>query len=80
MFLSIVDVLEIISNEGNSEQRFQAVMLLKCIQSFDFVFSLLLMKTILRFAHELSQALQKNDQDIVNAMKLIGVNKRNLQK
>ena len=59
MFLSIVDVLEIILNEGNSEQRFQAAMLLKCIQSFDFVFSLLLMKKILGFAHELSQALQK---------------------
>ncbi|KDO66460.1 hypothetical protein CISIN_1g0088141mg, partial [Citrus sinensis] len=76
MVPSIVDVLEIISNEGNSKQRFQAAKLLKCIQSFDFVFSLLLMKKILGFAHELSQALQKKkkkDQDILNAMKLIGV-------
>ena len=55
-------------------------MLLECMQSFDFLFSLLLMKKIIGFAHELSQALQKNDQDIVNAIKLIGVNKRNLQK
>ena len=80
MFPSIIYMLEIISNEGNSEQRFQATMLLKSMQSFDFVFSLLLMKNILGFAHELSQALQKKDQDIVNAMKLIEVYKRNLQK
>ncbi|KAH9695103.1 TTF-type domain-containing protein [Citrus sinensis] len=47
MFPSIVDVLEIMSNEGNFEQRFQATMLLKCMQSFDFEFSLLLIKKIL---------------------------------
>ncbi|KDO40627.1 hypothetical protein CISIN_1g038809mg [Citrus sinensis] len=57
-----------------------AVMLLKCIQSFDFVFNLLLMKKILGFAHELSQALRQKDQDIADAIKLIGVYKRNLQK
>ncbi|ESR34555.1 hypothetical protein CICLE_v10007041mg, partial [Citrus x clementina] len=71
MFPSIINMPEIISNEGNSKQRFQATMLLKSMQSFDFVFSLLLMKNILGFAHELSQALQKKNQDIVNAMKLI---------
>ena len=59
MFPSIIDVLEIISNEGNSKQRFQATMLLTCMQSFDFVFSFLLMKKILAFGHELSQALKK---------------------
>ncbi|KAH9655588.1 TTF-type domain-containing protein [Citrus sinensis] len=47
MFPSIVDVLEIMSNEGNFEQIFQATMLLKCIQSFDFEFNFLLIKKIL---------------------------------
>ena len=48
------------------------------MQSFDFMFSLILMKNVLGFAHELSQALQEKDQDIVNAMTLIGVYRQNL--
>ena len=61
MFSSMVDVLEIIEVEGNSKQRFQAKTLLKLMQSFDFVFCLLLMKNILSYANELSRALQKKD-------------------
>ena len=57
MFSSITNVLDIISNEGTSKQRFQATTLLKFMQSFDFMFSLILMKNVLGFAHELSQAL-----------------------
>ena len=47
MIPSIIDLLKIISNKENSKQRFEATMLLKCMQSFDFVFNLLLMKMYL---------------------------------
>ncbi|KDO37268.1 hypothetical protein CISIN_1g0356712mg, partial [Citrus sinensis] len=67
MFPFVVNVLEIIEVEGNYEQKFHAKMLLKLMQSFDFVFCLFLMKNILGYANELSQALQKKDQDILNA-------------
>ncbi|KAH9689344.1 TTF-type domain-containing protein [Citrus sinensis] len=80
MFPSVVDVLEIIEVEGNSEQRFQDNTLLKLMQSFDFVFCLFLMKNILGYANKLSRALQRKDQDILNAVKLVEVYKHNLQK
>ncbi|ESR36894.1 hypothetical protein CICLE_v10029993mg, partial [Citrus x clementina] len=80
IFPSVVDVLEVIEVEGNSEQRFQANTLLKLMQSFDFVFCLFLMKNILGYANELSRALQRKDQDILNAVKLVEVYKHNLQK
>ncbi|ESR50288.1 hypothetical protein CICLE_v10033576mg, partial [Citrus x clementina] len=80
MFPSVVDVLEIIEVEGNSEQRLQAKTLLKLMQSFDFIFCLFLMKNILGYANELSRALQRKDQDILNAVKLVEVYKHNLQK
>ncbi|XP_031258809.1 zinc finger MYM-type protein 1-like [Pistacia vera] len=80
MFSSIIDVLEIVAKDGsNSEQRFHAKNIFKLMQSFDFVFSLFLMKDILGFTNELSQALQRKDQDIVNAMNLVEACKQALQ-
>ncbi|GMP54230.1 hypothetical protein CsSME_00019458 [Camellia sinensis var. sinensis] len=58
----------------------QANILLDSIQSFEFVFNLHLMKTILAITSELSQALQRKDQDIVNAMNLVQISKVRLQK
>ncbi|XP_024042883.1 uncharacterized protein LOC18048465 [Citrus clementina] len=81
IFSSIIDVLEIIANDAsNSEQRFEANSTLKFMQTFDFVFTLYLMKNILGFANELSQALQRKDQDIVNSMKLVSICKLGLQR
>ncbi|KAL5573452.1 hypothetical protein UlMin_023049 [Ulmus minor] len=80
MFLSIVDVLEKIANDRlNSEQKHEASIMLRLVQTYDFVFSLHLMKTILGIMNELSQVLQKDDQDIVNAMDLVKVCKQQLQ-
>ncbi|KAH9658680.1 TTF-type domain-containing protein [Citrus sinensis] len=77
MFSSVINVLEIIANDAsNSEQRFKANSTLKFMQTFDFVFTLYLMKNILDWLFiglgptELSQALQRKYQDIVNSMKL----------
>ncbi|CAN6571081.1 unnamed protein product [Malus baccata var. baccata] len=80
MFSSILDGLEVIAYDGvSSQQRCEVNNLLDSMQSFDFVFNLHLMKDILGITNELSQALQRKDQDIVNAMKLVGVCKQMLE-
>ncbi|XP_057418559.1 uncharacterized protein LOC130712758 [Lotus japonicus] len=76
----MIDVLEIVEEDGKSlDQRAEAGALLDSVQSFEFVFILPLMKNILGITSELSQALQRKDQDIVNAMKLVSVSKQRLQ-
>ncbi|XP_028100920.1 zinc finger MYM-type protein 1-like [Camellia sinensis] len=81
MFSTVIDVLEMISDDGsNLEQLVEANVLLDSIQSFEFVFNLhLMMRTILAITNELSQALQRKDKYIVNAMNLVQVSKRRLQ-
>ncbi|KAL4029912.1 hypothetical protein IC575_008140 [Cucumis melo] len=55
MFSSICEVLEIIIDDGsNSEQKYEAKVLMNLIQSFDFVFHVHLMKTILGITNDLS--------------------------
>ncbi|XP_028088612.1 uncharacterized protein LOC114289148 [Camellia sinensis] len=77
----VINVLEmILENGSNSEQRVEANVLLDSIQSFEFVFNLHLVKTILAITSELSQALQRKDQNIVNAMNLVQISKVRLQK
>ena len=80
MFSATIDLLEIIADERpSSEQKFEANNLLGMIQSFDFVFTLHLMKAILGITNELSKALQRRDQDIVNDMTLEKICKHRLQ-
>ena len=77
MFSSVVDVLAMVSEDGiNAEQRGEENVLLDLLQSFEFVFNLHLMRSILGITNELSQALQRKDQDIVNAMTLVQVSKQ----
>ncbi|XLT58742.1 hypothetical protein HN873_051346, partial [Arachis hypogaea] len=67
IFSSMVEVLEVIEEDGNNpEQRAEACQLLNHTQSFEFVFNLHLMKSILGVTNELSQTLQRSDQDIIN--------------
>jgi hypothetical protein len=80
LFSSMIDVLEMIEGDGISlAQKGDAMLLLKYMQSFEFIFVLHLMKKVLSITHQLSQALQRSDQDIVNAMKLVKVSKQKLQ-
>ncbi|KAK7320132.1 hypothetical protein RJT34_04866 [Clitoria ternatea] len=80
LFSYMIDVLEIIEEDGISlDQKAEACALLNSLQSFEYIFTLHLMKNILGITHELSQALQRSDQDIVNAMKLVTVSKQRLQ-
>ena len=47
MFSTIVDILEIIKKEGLFDQKVEARFIMKSILSFEFVFTLHLMKNIL---------------------------------
>ncbi|XP_022856951.1 zinc finger MYM-type protein 1-like [Olea europaea var. sylvestris] len=75
------DVLAMIVEDKSCscDQRSDATNLLELIQRFDFVFNLQLMKSVLGMSNELSKALQRKDQDIVNAMQLVRLCKRLLQ-
>ncbi|KAM1336591.1 hypothetical protein ACFX2H_040527 [Malus domestica] len=70
---AVVEVVEWIKSDRNQDNLGEATGLFKDIQTFDFVFHLFLMRLILGITNELSQALQKKDQDIVNAMALVEV-------
>ncbi|KAJ9558445.1 hypothetical protein OSB04_013059 [Centaurea solstitialis] len=81
LFPSVIDVLQMIEEDGAThEQKSEARLLSYSLHSFDFIFCLHLMKMILGITNELSQALQKKEQDIVNSMELVGVCKHQLQK
>ena len=74
MFSSTVDVLETIENDSLLfKQRVKARSILRLILSFEFSFTLHLMKNIFGITNELSIALQKKNQNIVNAMALVRV-------
>ena len=76
----VIDVLEIVKEDRlNPDQRAEVNGLLDTLQTFDFVFTLHMMKTVLGITNELSQALQRKDQDIINAVKLVNISKQRLQ-
>ena len=64
MFSAVIDVLEIIEEDGISDQKIEAQFIMRSILSFEFVFTLHLMKSILRITNELSIALQKKKKKI----------------
>nr|XP_028945689.1 uncharacterized protein LOC114820012 [Malus domestica] len=76
---AVVEVVEWIKSDRNQDNLGEATRLFKDIQTFDFAFHLFLMRLILGITNELSQALQKKDQEIVNAMALVEVCKQRLQ-
>ena len=55
------------------------VIFLDSMHSFEYIFGLYLMKNILSLTNELSLALQRKDQDILNVMKLVRLCKDSLQ-
>jgi len=80
MFSSIIEAVEdIVEDSLYSEQKAEANILIQSLQTFEFAFNLHLMKSVLGITNELSQALQRKDQNILNAMKLVEVSKQRLQ-
>ncbi|XP_019256474.1 PREDICTED: zinc finger MYM-type protein 1-like [Nicotiana attenuata] len=80
LFSSIVHVLGVLSIEGsNYHERSMAKSLVDDIRSYEFLYILHLMLKVLALTFDLNMALQKKDQDIVSAMKLVDFAKRQLQ-
>ncbi|XP_022860613.1 zinc finger MYM-type protein 1-like [Olea europaea var. sylvestris] len=80
MFNAIIDVLENILEDGISlQQKSMAIRQMDIMQDFQFVFSLHFMFEILVITDDLSQALQKKDQNIQNAIRLLKLCKYALQ-
>nr|XP_016475904.1 PREDICTED: uncharacterized protein LOC107797516 [Nicotiana tabacum] len=80
LFSSIINVLEFLASEGaNYLERSVAKSLVNDIRSFEFVHMMHLMLKLLAITNDLNMALQRKDQDIVNATKLVGFAKRQLQ-
>ena len=71
MFSSVVHVLQMVIDDNPNESAGEANKLMREILTFEFVFHLFLMKVILGLTNDLSQALQRKDQEIVNAMALV---------
>ncbi|XP_071926174.1 uncharacterized protein [Coffea arabica] len=77
-FLPILDVLEytvddVSTSEQNAERNLDSV------QTYNFAFTLHLMKNLLGITNELSLTLQRKDQDILNAMAVVKIAKEQLQ-
>ncbi|KAK4734022.1 hypothetical protein R3W88_008283 [Solanum pinnatisectum] len=80
IFSSIANVLkDMKENSPHDLDKLAVGNLLDKIQKFEFIFVLRLMFKMLFLTNELNKALQKKDQDIVNAMGLLNLSKRRLQ-
>ncbi|XP_044396777.1 zinc finger MYM-type protein 1-like [Triticum aestivum] len=80
MFPSVIEVVDDnAQNASKALDRIKAKGVLDAIQTFDFVFMMHLMKAILGITNDLSVALQRKDQDIVNAVSYLHTTKRRLQ-
>ncbi|XP_058217411.1 uncharacterized protein LOC131328486 [Rhododendron vialii] len=76
MFKSAIEVLGMISaDDPSTDHKAQARSIKKSMLSFEFAFSLHLVKNVMGITNELSITLQKKTQDIVNAMALVEMSK-----
>ncbi|QHO00623.1 Zinc finger MYM-type protein [Arachis hypogaea] len=80
MFDATCEVLEKSTEEGNFSTRGDASAAYDAITSFEFVFILHLMRNILEVSHDLCQALQRKNQDILNALTLVSTTKTLIQR
>ncbi|XP_016652229.1 PREDICTED: uncharacterized protein LOC107881835 [Prunus mume] len=67
----MVYVLQMVIDDNTNDSAGEANKLMRKIRTFEFVFHIFLMKAILGLTNDLSQALQRKDQEIVNAMVLV---------
>ncbi|KAL6600527.1 hypothetical protein ACP70R_045327 [Stipagrostis hirtigluma subsp. patula] len=73
MWDAVLEVLEIVADDATvGEKKYQASGLLKQMECFEFVLILHLMIRLLGKTNDLSQCLQRKDQNIVRAVGLIG--------
>jgi hypothetical protein len=76
---SIVGVIEEVQNDTPFDKHGETIFLLDVLQSFDFIFMLYLMVEILGITNILNVALQRHDQDLLNALSRVKNSKDELQ-
>ncbi|XP_071681533.1 uncharacterized protein [Lolium perenne] len=79
MYGAIRRVLIRIGKEYHGAEAVAALTVLTSFRSFEFVFMAHLMQEIFGYTDELSRALQRKDQDIVNAIELVDLTKYHLE-
>ncbi|XP_076904716.1 uncharacterized protein LOC143560264 [Bidens hawaiensis] len=81
LYPSVIDVLEYIEKWGEfSNYQNESRGLQEFIKTFNFVFYLHLMKYILGVTNTLCQTLQRKDQDMLNAVKLVKLTDEGLKR
>ncbi|XP_042027293.1 zinc finger MYM-type protein 1-like [Salvia splendens] len=81
LFSTIFEVLTMIGKKDSVfDDMGKAQGILYLLESFDFVFMAQLMTTIFGYTNNLCLALQRRDQDIITAMRLVTLTKDQLQK
>ena len=80
MFSPICEVLPKIAEEGTGPLKVDANSAYEAMTTFEFIFVLHLEKEIMEITDLLCQALQRQNQDIFNALRLVGSTKELLQK
>ncbi|XP_024642232.2 zinc finger MYM-type protein 1-like [Medicago truncatula] len=79
LYGAIVEVIVEVGNDPSFDKFGETVLLLDVLQSFDFIFMLYMMVEILGITNDLSLALQRRDQDLLNAISLVNDTKKQLQ-
>ena len=80
MWPSVLEVLQNIFDDSSEvESAAQVRGLLQKMQSYEFVFPMILMKRLLGITNSLSMVLQEKDQNILNAINQIRTVKDDLQ-
>ncbi|KAM3281721.1 zinc finger MYM-type protein 1-like [Capsicum chacoense] len=80
LFSSIIHVLGVLEKEvANYHEKALAKGLVEDIRSYEFVYMLHLILKILVVTYDLNMNLQRKDQDIISAIKLVDFSKRQFQ-
>jgi hypothetical protein len=80
MYPTIRDVLISLGNDTSQKSDWPKIhTMVGVLESFDYIFSAHLMFIILGYTNELSECLQRREQDILNAVSLIRVAKDRMQ-
>ncbi|KAK1358124.1 hypothetical protein POM88_051380 [Heracleum sosnowskyi] len=80
LYPTILESLDAIAEVSDTVDSNKAQSIIHLLMSFDFVFVAHLMVAIFGITNELNVALQRHDQDIVNAMSMVDITKTSLQK
>ncbi|XP_044958692.1 zinc finger MYM-type protein 1-like isoform X2 [Hordeum vulgare subsp. vulgare] len=79
LYPAIWEILCMIGDEHSGIKSLRAQQVSYAFETFEFVFIAHLLQTIFEYTDDLCSALQKRDQDIVNAIDLVSVTKKRLQ-